>query len=110
VLTHGERGAVEEIRTYLYGKTEQRDLLEYTERLLSEERREQLSDLVRARGSIPDDILEKIARSATAGRTPTQIAERMNELEVIDGMGGKYWTAAKIKNALLRYYSEREAV
>ncbi len=47
VLTHGEFGRVDEIRTRVYGKGDQENLLDVTQGQLTEERRLQLSNLVR---------------------------------------------------------------
>src|SRR5207244_382633 len=91
----------------IYAKGDQKHLFECTHTRLSREQHQRLEDLVLARGPIPDDILEKIWISQQKGRKPNQIAERMNELGVIAGMGGKRWTAKKVGNALAEY--ERRA-
>ena len=74
----------------------------------SREQRQRFEDLVLARGPIPDDILEKIWISHEKGRKPNQIAERMNELGMIAGMGGKRWTAQKVRKALAEYERRRD--
>jgi hypothetical protein len=93
----------------IYAKGDQKHLFECTETRLSREQRQRFEDLVLARGPIPDDILEKIWISHhRGGRKLNQIAERMNELGVIAGMGGKRWTAQKVRKALAEYERRRE--
>jgi hypothetical protein len=99
-IRHDENG--DPIRAYvtLYKADDQRRLFEVIEERLKPERRQRFEDLVVARGPIPDDILEKIRVSAERGRRPDQIANRMNEIGVIAGMGGIRWTAKKVRAAL----------
>jgi hypothetical protein len=87
----------------VYGKEAQQQLRVVVGTKLRESRREQLETLVLARGPIPDDILAKIWISAASGRKPHQIAEKMNELGIIEGMGGVRWTHQKVKAALVEY-------
>jgi hypothetical protein len=91
----------------IYAKGDQKHLFESAQTRLSREQRKRFEDLVLARGPIPDDILEKIWISYQRGRKPTQIAERMNELGVIAGMGGKRWTAKKVRDALAEFDRRR---
>ena len=89
--------------------SDQKHLFEETETRLSREQRQRFEDLVLARGPIPDDVLEKIWISRhRGGRKLNQIAERMNELRVIAGMGGKRWTAQKVRKALAEYERRRD--
>jgi len=92
----------------IYAKGDQKHLFECTQTRLSGEQRQRFEDLVLARGPIPDDILEKIWISHRGGRKLNQIAERMNELGVIAGMGGKRWTAQKVRKALDEYEPRRD--
>jgi hypothetical protein len=92
----------------IYAKGDQKHLFECTQTRLCRDQRQRLEDLVLARGPIPDDILEKIWISYERGRKPNQIAERMNELGVIAGMGGKRWTAQKVRKALDEYERRRD--
>lgn len=92
----------------IYAKGDQKHLFECKQTRLSGEQRQRFEDLVLARGPIPDDILEKIWISHRGGRKLNQIAERMNELGVIAGMGGKRWTAQKVRKALDEYEPRRD--
>jgi hypothetical protein len=92
----------------IYAKGDQEHLFECTHDRLSREQHKRLEDLVLARGPIPDDILEKIWISHQKGRKLNQIASRMNELEVIAGMGGIRWTGQKVRKALAEYERRRD--
>ena len=93
----------------IYAKGDQEHLFECTHDRLSREQHKRLEDLVLARGPIPDDILEKIWISHhRGGRKLNQVAERMNELGVIAGMGGKRWTGQKVRKALAEYERRRD--
>jgi hypothetical protein len=109
-VIHDAAGQPAEAYVNIHKKAAQRSLLERTESRLNAERRKQLEDLVLARGPIPDDILGRIAASAECGQSPAETARRMNELGVIAGMGGKRWTAQKVKAALAQYRQMQEAV
>jgi hypothetical protein len=87
----------------IYAKGDQKHLFELTQTRLSQKQGQRFEDLVLARGPIPDDILEKIWISHERGRKPNQIAQRMNELGVIAGMGGKCWTSQKVRKAVAEY-------
>jgi hypothetical protein len=87
----------------IYAKTDQKCLFEITESKVDQARRKQLEDLVLARGPIPEEIVEKIAISAERGRTPEQIAAKMNQVGIIAGMGGIRWTGKKVRAALDDY-------
>lgn len=106
-IEHDSFGTPDWAKVTIYAKSDQKHLFECTETRLSREQRQRLEDLVLARGPIPDDILEKIWISHQKGRKVNQIANRMNELGVIAGMGGRRWTAKKVRNALADY--ERRA-
>jgi hypothetical protein len=93
----------------IYAKGDQKHLFECTQTRLSREQRQRFEDLVLAFSPIPDDILEKIWISHHRGRRKlNQIAERMNELGVIAGMGGKRWTGQKVRKALAEYERRRD--
>jgi hypothetical protein len=107
-ITHDEFGGP--LRAYVNAHTvkAQEALLEVVQAALSDPRRKALEDLVHARGPIPDELLEKIWKSHEGGRTPHQIASRMNELDVMPGRGGKGWTATKVRAALAEFKRRRE--
>jgi hypothetical protein len=66
---------------------------------LDEERRSALETLVRARGPIPPEILRRIGATVNMGESYAYVAERMNQLRIVDGMRGKGWTTTKIRDA-----------
>jgi hypothetical protein len=107
-IEHDSLGFPVRAQVTIYAKADQKRLFECTKTRLSREQRLRFEDLVLARGPIPDDILEKIWISPERGRKPNQIAERMNELGVIAGMGGKRWTAQKVRKALAEYERRRD--
>src|SRR5215211_9206087 len=107
-IEHDSHGFPVRAQVTIYAKTDQKRLFECTRTRLSREQCQRFEDLVLARGPIPDDLLEKIWISHEKGRKPNQIAERMNELGVIAGMGGKRWTAQKVRKALAEHERRRE--
>jgi hypothetical protein len=107
-IEHDSLGFPAWAQVTIYAKGDQKRLFERTQTWLCREQRQRFEDLVLARGPIPDDILEKIWISHKRGRKPNQIAERMNELRVIAGMGGKRWTAQKVRKALAEYERRRD--
>jgi hypothetical protein len=111
VKHHPDTGEPMQARVVLYTVDDQRRVLNATSGRLDPDRIERLDRLVRARGPIPIEILEKIKKSIKAGRKPDQIAKRLNELEVIDGMGGVSWTGRKVTKAVTtnRKAQERKA-
>ena len=102
-ISHDEFGNPIHAHVNVHSKTAQQHLLEVTESKLNQVRRKRLEDLVLARGPIPEEIVEKIAMSAEGGRTPAQIAAKMNQVGVIAGMGGIRWTGKKVRAALDEY-------
>jgi hypothetical protein len=76
----------------IHGKEAQRALLKQVGRKLDEPRLKKLQDLVLARGPIPEDILERTAKARERGWSYLKIASKMNELGIIEGMGGVRWT------------------
>jgi hypothetical protein len=108
-IEHDSFGTPIAAQVTIYAKGDQKHLFECTETQLSREQRQRFEDLVLARGPIPDEILEKIWISHhRGGRKLNQIAERMTELGVIAGMGGKRWTGQKVQNALAEYERRRD--
>jgi hypothetical protein len=95
-----ERGEPTTAYLPLYSVDDQRTLFEATRSDLNEERGKALEDLVLARGPIPPDIIERIRRAKKRGWPPTKIANKMNELGIIAGMGGIHWTPKKVRAAL----------
>jgi hypothetical protein len=67
-----------------------------------ETRRSALETLVRARGPIPQQTLARMETTVNAGQSYSYIAARMNELELVDGMG-KGWTEKRVQAALDEY-------
>jgi hypothetical protein len=68
---------------------------------------QQPNERLRAQGVRRRELC-RCPRDRLLRRTPNQIAERMNELRVIAGMGGKRWTAQKVRKALAEYARRRE--
>lgn len=85
------------------GKDDQRGLYEGLASQLDTPQAEALGALVLARGSVPDDILERMVMARTRGWKPVKIAQKMNEEGIIAGMGGVRWTPQKVKKALAEY-------
>jgi hypothetical protein len=55
---------------------------------------------VRARGPVPEHIVSTIRRKRDVHRFSfAQIAHLMNDLRIVDGMGGRGWTARKVQTA-----------
>jgi hypothetical protein len=107
-ITHDDSGQPVTAFVNVYTVDDLKALLESVQAGLSEPRRQALQDLVLARTPIPDELLDKIWTSHERGRTPHQIATRMNELDVMPGRGGRGWTAKKVKGALLEFERRRE--
>jgi hypothetical protein len=107
-ITHDEFGGPLTAFVNVHTVKAQEALLEVVQVALSEPRRQALEDLVLARGPIPDELLEKIWKSHDGGRTPHQIASKMNELDVMPGRGGKGWTGTKVREALAEFKRRRE--
>ena len=84
----------------IYDRDDQRRLLEAVAELLEPGRHKRLDDLVRARGPITPELLERIRRADSLGWSHETIATKLNEGGFIDGMGGKRWTPSKVKKAL----------
>jgi hypothetical protein len=81
----------------IYDPASQQRLLVACGDELREKRRAVLETLVRARRPVPDAILQKIQVTIEAGKSYAYIAERMNQLRIVDGMGGRGWTARKVR-------------
>ena len=90
-ITHDDFGGPLLAYVNVHAVSAQKQLLEIVQPALAEPQRQALEDLVLARTPIPDELLEQIWRSHKRGRTPHQIATRMNELDVMPGRGGKGW-------------------
>ena len=78
----------------------QRRLFDVLEDSLRDGQRELLDELVRARGPIPPELLERIHRADKLGCSPEEIAEQLDRDGYIDGMDDKHWTSGKVKGAL----------
>jgi hypothetical protein len=87
----------------VYGKDDQRRLLELLASRLDESPRTKLSDLVLARSPIPDGIVERMVQARERHWNFAKIADKMNEQGIIEGMGGVRWTPQKVKQALAQY-------
>jgi hypothetical protein len=107
-ITHDDFGQPLIAYVNVYTVDDQEALLESVQDGLSEPRRQALQDLVLARTPIPDELLDKIWTSHERGRTPHQIATKMNELDVMPGRGGRGWTAKKVRTALSEFERRRE--
>jgi hypothetical protein len=92
----------------IYSKNDQRRLLNVTESKLKPEQCKRLSDLVLARGPIPDDIIKRICNAHERRMSVSKIAQKLEEHEIVAGMGGKGWTPRKVR-AALRKCEQRSA-
>ena len=110
-INHDELGQPILAHVNIYTQPDQATLFKIVSVKLAPARRQQLDDLVLARGPIPDEVLERIASAFTRGMSHSQIAGKLNEAAIIAGMGGKRWTARKVKEALAEHVrrSEKEA-
>jgi hypothetical protein len=84
----------------IYDPDDQRRLFEAVKDDLNVDRGKALEDLVAARGPIPAPLLGRMRATIEAGRSYAYLAEKLNEHRIIAGMGGKHWTARKVKKAL----------
>jgi hypothetical protein len=84
----------------IYSLEDQRRLLTLLEGDLVEARRKALDLLVRARGPIPQEIVAQMIATIDAGKSYAYVANKMNELEIIEGRKSGMWTAKKVKKAL----------
>jgi hypothetical protein len=85
-------------RIAIYDPASIKKLLELGEQL--EPRiHKKLDELVRARGLIPDTIVNGIHWYLDEGKDPEWIAARMNTQRLVDGLGGTKWTADKVLQA-----------
>jgi hypothetical protein len=84
----------------IYAAHDQRRLLESVEDDLVEWSRKKLEDLVRARGPIPEEVLRRMVVTIEAGKSYEYLAQRLNELDIVAGMGGNRWTPKKAKQAV----------
>lgn len=107
-ITHDEFGAPVLAHVNVYSPTGQEAVLSIVKRELTSDRHRALEDLVLARGPIPDELLERIAKADRLGKRPQKIADRLNTEGVIAGMGGVRWTAKKVRDALVEYKKRRE--
>jgi hypothetical protein len=83
----------------VYDAHGQKQLFDLVHNELVSERREALSDLVLARGSVPAEYITWIRHYRREGETWDQVADRLNASGLIAGMGGKRWTAKKVRSA-----------
>jgi hypothetical protein len=84
----------------IYDHSSQAALLEAVRDELLAARRSALADLVRARGNVPEDLLGRMRATIDAGKSYAYLADALNKQGIIDGMGGRRWTAAKVRKAL----------
>ena len=92
----------------IYGREGQRRLLETFGTLLDGSRLLQLEDLVAARGPIPEGILRRIGATIDAGKSYDYVADALNRHGVIAGMGGRRWTATKVRRAVTESSARNE--
>ncbi len=83
----------------IYSLGDQQRLLGALQASLDPDARHALETLVAARGPIPDEIVHRIRDYRSMGKDPGWIATRMNEAGIVDGMGRRGWTAAKVTRA-----------
>jgi hypothetical protein len=93
----------------IYRLDDQMRLLEATRAELDPERLNALETLVAARGPIPPDLVRKLEVSLEHGRTYHYLARKLNELQIVDGMGRRLWTATKLRRKLADAVSAGEA-
>ena len=93
----------------VWDSTDQKKLLRITGETLPPARQRALKDLVLARSPVPKALLGQIAKAHRQGATTTQIAERLNTARIITGMGGKRWTAQKVRKALDQHSQQTQA-
>jgi hypothetical protein len=98
-----ETGRPEKAFLTVYKLDSLRRLLDGLGDQLDDQPRQALDALVRARGPVPLEILRRISESIDLGRTYAQVAQKMNELRVVDGMGGRGWTVRKVRAAEAAY-------
>jgi hypothetical protein len=68
---------------------------------IGDEQRKRLDELIRARGPIPKRIRDGIlTRFHERQMSAQEIADELNEKGIVDGMGGKKWTARKVSGVL----------
>ena len=81
----------------VYAFDDQRKLLAASGPGLEIDRLSALEVLVHARGPIPDDLVRKIRVSVARGKSYAYVADRLNELGIVTGMGGHKWTTKKVR-------------
>jgi hypothetical protein len=94
------------VHVNIWTHNDQKKLLQGIGKHLVPERRQQLEDLVLARGPVPPDIVERIWAAHQRGLSPDKIARKMNEQGITAGMG-KGWTAKKVRDQLEDYRKHR---
>jgi hypothetical protein len=93
-----ERSDVAYLATYW--RDDQKRLFAAVKDHLSEPRRKLLEDLVLARSPISDDLLARMRATIWSGKDYQYLADRLNELDIVAGMGGRPWTPRKVLLAL----------
>jgi hypothetical protein len=107
-IEHDQFGGPTWANVNVYTNSDQKALLDAVGPLLKPRRRQELTDLVLARGPITNDLLERIVNARTRGMSPQKIAGKLNELGEIAGMGGIRWTAKKVSRALAEHQRRLE--
>jgi hypothetical protein len=92
----------------VYAVESLRGLLDAVTGSLAPARKTALETLVRAREPIPMTVLKSMQHYVGWGESHAKIAQRLNAKPVIDGMGGKRWTAKKVAAALAEYDQQRD--
>jgi hypothetical protein len=93
-----ERSEIAYLATYWYD--DQKRLFEVVKDHLTEQRRKLIEDLVLARSPIPEDMLARMRATIEIGKGYHYLAERLNVLDIVVGMGGRPWTPRKVLLAL----------
>ena len=84
----------------IYALDDQRRILETLGERLTAPRHRSLANLVAARGPIPPELVQRLANSLSWGKSYEYLADRLNDLAIVDSMGSRRWTAKKLKQKL----------
>jgi hypothetical protein len=108
-ISYNSWGIFKRGRINIDSKSGQRRLLQIVddERLIPDRRR-LLADLTAARGPVNDKVRDLIYEATDKGEQPSQIAKRLNDLDVMSGRGGMGWTGQKIRKILKSRADESE--
>ncbi len=100
VIEHDQFGNPHIARVTIWPREDRKHLFNRTHTHLKPERRTRFEDLIRVFEPIPAEVLERMRNAHQRGMSHAKIAEHLNQLDLITGMGGKSWTARKVRAAL----------